>query len=326
MMNKLDIKEAVALLKEPKSTLILCHRNPDPDTLGSAFALKCVLETCGSQVEVACCDIPAKKLGFLTGGNSLEYKERDYQRYVAVDVASPTQLGELEFLADRVELTIDHHKMCTRFSDYYENFLASNAENIYDIAKNMGIIDTLPSVFFECVYAGMSGDTGCFRFSNATPETLKTASEVVSHGIDHAEINRIIFDSKTIEEIRAQRLTYEHMELCFDGKLSLVLFTNEMKEKNGICDADIGDIVSYLRSVDGVLVAVSLKETKEKGKYSLSSRANTEIDVSAVCQKIGGGGHTRAAGATLYAENGQCAVAMVKELFGQAIKEYEARG
>ncbi|MBQ7907351.1 MAG: bifunctional oligoribonuclease/PAP phosphatase NrnA [Clostridia bacterium] len=325
MMNRLDINGAVALLREPKNTLILCHKNPDPDTLGSAFALKCVLEVCGSVVTVACCDAPAKKLGFITGENSLEYKEKEYERYVAVDVASPTQLGELEFLADRVELTIDHHKMCTRFSDYYECFLASNAENIYHIAEKMGIIDTLPLVFFECVYAGMSGDTGCFRFSNTTPDTLNTAAQVVSHGIDHAEINRIIFDSKTIEEIKAQRLTYEHMELFFGGKLSCVLFTNEMKEQNGISDSDIGDIVSYLRSVDGVLVAVSLKETKEKGKYSLSSRANTDIDVSAVCQSIGGGGHTRAAGATLYAENARAAINMVKELFGKSIKEYEAR-
>lgn len=324
MIKEISLNELASKLKEVKYTLILCHKNPDPDTLGSAFALKEILSCLGSCAEVACADTPPSKFGFITGGSSLEYKGNDYERYIAIDVASPMQLGELSYLADKVSFTIDHHKMCTRFSEYYENFRASCAENVYLLASELGILDKLPLQFYTCLYAGMSADTGGFRYSNVTPETMSLASMVIARGIDHAEINRIIFDSKSLEEIKAQKLTYEKMQMFYDGALSLIMFTNEMKNSNGITDADIGDIVNSVRSVDGVLIALSLKQSaKDETKFSLSSRANADIDVSKVCVEFGGGGHVRASGATVIANSPDEAVEIVVSKFGEAIKEYK---
>lgn len=324
MIKELSLQELAERVKEQKYTLILCHKNPDPDTLSSAFALKDILTCLGSRAEVACADVPPSKFGFITEGVSLGYEEKGYERYIAVDVASPAQLGDLSYLADKVNLTIDHHKMCTRFSEYYENFRASCAENIHLLASELGILDTLPLHFYECLYAGMSADTGGFRFSNVTPDTMSLASLVIAKGIDHAEINRIIFDSKTLEEIKAQRLTYEKMQMFCDGALSLIVFTNKMKEENGISDADIGDIVNSVRSVEGVLVAISLKQnSRDEKKYSLSSRANADIDVSRGCMLLGGGGHTRAAGATVEARSEKEAVDTVVSIFSRLIDEYK---
>ena len=323
MIKEISLNYLAAKIKEVKYTLILCHKNPDPDTLGSAFALKEILAYLGSSADVACADAPPSKFSFITGGASLEYTETGYERYIAIDVASPMQLGDLSFLAERVDLTIDHHKMCTRFSEYYADFKASCAENIYLLARELNILDKLPLQFYNCLYAGMSADTGGFRYSNVTPETMSSASEIIKRGIDHAEINRIIFDSKSLEEIKAQKLTYEKMQLFYDGALSLIMFTNEMKESNGITDADIGDIVNIVRSVEGVLVAISLKQQKDESKYSLSSRANAEIDVSKVCMGFGGGGHVRAAGATVVADSPEDAVQIVVSKFGEAIEEYK---
>ncbi len=323
MIKEISLNELASKLKEVKKTLILCHKNPDPDTLGSAFALKEILNFLGSYVDVACCDNAPKKFDFITGGASLEYKENGYERYIAIDVASPMQLGGLSYLAENVDITIDHHKMCTRFSEYYENFKASCAENVYLLAEELGVLDELPLQFYNCLYAGMSADTGGFRYSNVTPETMSLASLVIARGIDHAEINRIIFDSKSLEEIKAQKLTYEKMQLFCDGSLSIIMFTNKMKEENGISDADIGDIVNSVRSVEGVLVAISLKQQKDETKYALSSRANADIDVSRVCVEFGGGGHVRAAGATVVASTPDEAVEIVASKFGEAIEEYK---
>ena len=326
MMNKLSLCELAGAVKVPKKTLILCHKNPDPDTIGSAFALKHILCYLGSDAVVGCADEVQKKFSFITGGDSLEYSGEEYERYIAVDVASPAQLGDLVFLSERVDITIDHHASSTRFSDYYESFSASCAEIIYSLAEELEILDELPKNFYECLYAGMSADTGGFRFSNVTPNTLSLAALVVSYGIDHAEINRIIFDSRSLEEIKAQRITYENMELYEDGKISIIVFTNEMKQKNGISDADIGDIVNAVRGIDGVLIALSLKQnSKDESKFSLSSRANAEIDVSLVCQKFGGGGHTRASGATVVASSPSEAKARVIEAFTEALNEYKTR-
>ena len=324
MIKSITLCELAELIRETKDTLILCHKNPDPDTLGSAFALKHILNHLGSKADVACADETQKKFSFITGGSSLEYTGKEYERYIAVDVASPGQLGDLSYLSDKVDLTIDHHAMCTRFSKYYENFRASCAENIYLLACELGILDTLPVNFYECLYAGMSADTGGFRFSNVTPDTMSLASLVIARGIDHAEINRVIFDAKSMEEIKAQKLTYENMELYCDGKLCLIVFTNEMKASNGISDADIGDIVNSVRGIDGVLIALSLKQSsKDETKYSLSSRANADIDVSSVCAMLGGGGHKRAAGATIVASNENEARAQIIPLFTKALEDYK---
>ena len=324
MIKAISLSELATLIKEPRKTLVLCHKNPDPDTLGSAFALCHILNHLGSDATVACADETQKKFGFITGGAKLEYTGKEYERYIAVDVASPMQLGDLSFLADKIDITIDHHQMCTRFSKYYENFRASCAENIYLLARELDILDELPISFYECLYAGMSADTGGFRFSNVTPDTMSLASLIIAKGIDHAEINRVIFDSKSIEEIKAQKLTYEKMELFADGALCIIVFTNEMKTANGISDADIVDIVNSVRAIDGVLVALALKQnTKDESKYSLSSRANANIDVSRVCASLGGGGHTRAAGATIIASSPEDAKNQVVSLFENAINEFK---
>ncbi|MBO5313027.1 MAG: bifunctional oligoribonuclease/PAP phosphatase NrnA [Clostridia bacterium] len=322
MIESLSLDNVISIVKIPKSTLILCHRNPDPDTLGSAFALKHILEYFGSFVSVACCDKPSSKFNFITKGSSLEYQPLAYDRIIAVDVASPAQLGELSILCDTVELTIDHHGMNTRFSPYYEELCASCAEIIFELYKKLDIC--LPTHFFECIYAGITGDTGGFRYSNVTKRTMEYGAEAMEHGIDHAEINRIIFESKTFGEIVAHKLTYEKMKLYCDGGLAIILFTNEMKEENGLSEEDLGDIVNCIRSIEGVLVAVSIKQSsKDGGKFFISSRANCEIDVSAVCAQMGGGGHIRASGATITADSCEEALELCSKLFGKAVLEYQ---
>lgn len=324
MTSRLNLEQTLEVIKPPKKTLILCHKNPDPDTLGSAFGLKHILEFFGSSVFVACCDKPSQKFKFITNGADMEYKESDYERIIAVDVASPMQLGELSYLSDRVDLTIDHHGMNTRFSPYYEDLGASCAEIIFSFYKSLSI--TLSSHFFVCIYAGMSGDTGGFRYSNVTSRSMEYGAEIISQGIDHAEINRIIFESKTLGEIKAQKLTLDKMELLCDGALAVIMITNEMKAQNGIGDEDISDIVNSIRSIEGVLVAVSMKQSsKDPQKYAVSSRANCDIDVSAVCSSFGGGGHKRASGATVVSSDPVSAFSTCIPLFEKAVNEFKAR-
>lgn len=311
-------------IKTKKQTLVLCHRNPDPDTLGSAFALKHLLEFYGSCVTVACADKYASKFSFITGGADLTLSDKEYERIIAVDVASPAQLGALEYLHERVNLIIDHHAMNTRFANYYEELCSSCAEIIYIIGKRLGVLKRIDKHFFDCVYAGMTSDTGGFRYSSVTPRTMNLASEILGFGIDHAEINRIIFEAKTMGEIKAQRLAYENMRLYSDGALAIVSFSNKTKEENGILDEDIGDIVNTVRGLEGVLVAISLKQaSNENNKYFISSRSNAEIDVSEVCSSLGGGGHKRAAGASISASSEEEAISACRDAFLPLVEKYK---
>ncbi len=315
-IRPLFLTEVSAEIKNPRHTLILCHRNPDPDTLGSAFALKILLQRYGSTVKIACADKPSSRFDFITGGDTLEYKDEEYERIIAVDVASPAQLGDLEFLKDRVDITIDHHAMNTRFSNYFELFCAACAEIIMELACNeLLVFDDLPKEFYTCIYAGISGDTGCFKYANTNYRTMKFGADLLTKGIDHAQINRQIFDCKTQGEIRASKLVYERIEYHCNGQLATAMITNEDKVSYDFCDDDLNDIVSLIRSINGVLVAVSIKETSENGIYSISARSNCDIDVSVPCAELGGGGHMRASGAKIKADSPQRAKDIVLSAF-----------
>ncbi|MBQ8164083.1 MAG: bifunctional oligoribonuclease/PAP phosphatase NrnA [Clostridia bacterium] len=319
-MKKMTIEELAKRLTLPKKTLILCHKNPDPDTLGSAYALSCILNYYGSETGVLCADGANPKFAFITGSQDITKQNiSEYERLIAVDVASPSQLGTYEEMADKVELTIDHHEMNTRFSDYYENFCAACAQIIYDISVHLGIFDKLPKRFYECVYAGISGDTGCFRYSNSSPSVYICASKLVEKGIDFAEINRRIFDSKTIGEIRAARITYENMKLFHNGALAIIMVTTDMKNENALTNDDISDVVNLVRQIEGVMVAVSVKQSdKDNQKFTVSSRSNCDIDVSEICARLGGGGHKKASGASLTAKTPSEAFDTVVKLFSEA--------
>lgn len=324
-MNKLSLCELAKELAPVQKTLIFCHKSPDPDTLGSAFALKCILEKLGSSVRVACCDAVSPRFAFIADNASLteSFNIDDFERIVAIDVGSCSQLGDYSIYSEMVDITIDHHEKSTRFSDYYEDFVPACAMIIYELAREMKLLDKLSSRFFECVYAGLSGDTGCFKYSNTTPRALTVASELVATGIDFAEINRLIFDCKSLGEISAQKMTYEHMRLLLNGKLAIIMITSEMKSKYGICDDDISDAVNTIRQIQGVLVAVSIKQNDKNGrKFSISSRANADIDVSAICASLGGGGHARAAGATVEGMSEDEVMNTVEELFSRGVSDY----
>ena len=325
-MNVLTFDEALARLRQPASTLILTHTNPDPDTIGSAFGLKKLLTALGSDARVVCCDTPAPRMSFLVDdpeGLAYEGDGSDYERIVAVDVASPNQLGTLAHLAARTDLILDHHANNSHFADVYREYTASAAEIIFELSEafqRSGEIDALPLSFYECVYAGIVSDSGSFRYSNVTPETHGRAARMIAYGIDFAEISRLLFDSRTPKELTAQKVVLTHIRYFADGKISAVLFTNEMKREHGLCDVDLENIIATVREIDGVRIAFTVKQTTgDDTRFRVSSRANCDFDVSAVCARFGGGGHPRAAGATVTASSPEEAFDTVVNAFVEAL-------
>ena len=321
-MTELSFENLLNKVKECGYTAIVCHRNPDPDTLGSAMGFKHILKKLGKDSKIVCCEKLPKRLSFMTKGEEILYDGyfSEFDSVVAVDVASPSQMGELFDHAEKVDFTIDHHGMSTRFSDFYMENCAACAQIIYKIAEGLGIADYMEIGFYEAIYAGITGDTGCFKYSNVTDETHLIASKIVKKNIDYAEINRLIFDTKSVGEIAAQRVTYQNMRLEADGKLAIITFTNQMKAENSLTEEDISDVVNCVRQIDGVQVAVSIKQSsKLEDNYFISSRSNCDIDVAKLCAYFGGGGHTRAAGCTITAKSKEDAENKIISVFSREL-------
>ena len=289
-----DFSTAVSMLKNADKILILTHRNPDGDTLGSGFALLRALRQLGKRVKLLNADAINEKYAHLYEGLSEESFEEEF--IVSVDVAERKLLGDLmEKYADKVDLSIDHHGTGKLFAKntYCESESASACEIVYEIVKALGA--KIDKGIADCIYTGCSTDTGCFKYSNVTPRTHRIAAELIEYGADHSRINEKMFDTKSMNSIMLERMCYESLEVFGGGKVAVITVTKEMLRKSGTDKSALDAIKPITRQIEGVEIGLTVKE--EDGSTSgVSIRTSENYDASAICAHFGGGGHIRAGG------------------------------
>ena len=307
----LSFEELCERLEIPQTTLILFHRNPDADAVGSAFALKTLLENLGSQAYCICANEVPARLRFLMNGEQDSVlpdsipDELEFERIISVDSASPAQLGDLwELYGEQIDLMIDHHASGEPYADaYIQPTAAATGEILFDLVKAFATEERVVITEALCtnLYAAISSDTGCFRYSNVTSETHARAAELVASGIDCADINHKLFEAKTMEQLRAQAAGISNLHLFANGKIAVVTFPYALKAALGLADEHLETLVDVARSLIGVQVAVSIRQPGTDGTFRVSTRSNGAYDVSALCAKFDGGGHKKAAGCTVHA-------------------------
>ncbi|MBR5444768.1 MAG: bifunctional oligoribonuclease/PAP phosphatase NrnA [Clostridia bacterium] len=335
----ITLEEICDILEDSPRMLILTHVNPDGDCIGSAFGLKLIVEAAGGSARcVSPSELP-KRLRFLMSGQEDMLLGEDepldeYDVICAVDVASPMQLGDLGRIMDQVDFMIDHHGVGTHFAPWYVDADASaTGEILYDIYATMaarGHYTAHPDAARR-LYAAMVSDTGSFKFSNTTPKTHLIAADLVNiintaedGGMDTSDVCRSLFGQRTLKELTAQMLAIQNLHFYEEGSLGVVVFTQQMLADAGLTEEEIGNVVDTPRGVEGVLVGLSIRQTAaDPRQYKISSRANVECDVSAVCASFGGGGHVRAAGCTIEADSVEEAEAMVIGAFAEAVRNYK---
>lgn len=292
-MKKIDLYQVAELLKKGDDYLILCHAFPDGDTIGSAAALCLGLCSLGKKAAIKCADdIPTKFMFLAKDCLNADFEPK---QIVAVDVADTKLLGKIEAqYADRVDLCIDHHLTNT---EYAKNICvidsAANCENIYDLLKILRV--EITADIADALFTGISTDTGCFKYANVTPKTHRIAAELIEAGANAAEINRVMFDTKTKARTELERLVLDGMEYHFDDRCALVAITKEMRAISRCSDGDLDGISALPRMIEGVVVGVTLRE-RENGSYKISLRTHEPVNAADICGRLGGGGHARAAG------------------------------
>ena len=291
----IDFNEAAGLLKESENVLILTHRNPDGDTLGSGFALLRALKNMGKRVKLINADPIPQKFAFLNEGIGEDDFEEDF--VVSVDVAERKLLGDslMEKYGDRVDLAIDHHGTSRLFADktYCESDSASCCEIIYTLIKAMGT--PITKEIADCIYTGCSTDTGCFKYSNVTPRTHIIASELIEAGADHSRINVRMFETKSMGDFMLQKMCLDSLEIFAEGKAAMISVTKAMLSECGVDKSALDAIKPVTRQIEGVEIGITVKE-EDNGKVGISIRTGENADASAICAHFGGGGHVRAAG------------------------------
>ena len=295
--GNITLSALAKFLKGRDNFIILTHSSPDGDTLGSAFALFYALKSSGKRARVVCPDnIPAKYSFFTAETDSVPLEGATV---LAVDVADEKLLGTLKDLyAGKVDLCIDHHISNTGYARmlYLDSAASAVCEIIYELLKKMKV--RITDVMAKALYTGIATDTGCFKYANVTGRTHIIASELLKLNIDAANINRIMFDTKSKSLLELEKMVLDTAEYHFDDKCILLAVTDKMQKKTGCSGTDLEGIAVISRSVEGVLAGITVKQTGED-EFKISLRTFSPLNASEICKTLGGGGHKNAAGVTL---------------------------
>lgn len=314
MMKTGNIKDAIGLILEHERFLILAHKNPDGDAIGSTAALAAVLERLGKRVRIMYPNEPSERLKFILQGREYltsesEKADAEYDLIISLDSAAADRLGPLEAeYAGRTALSIDHHAVNTPFAalTVCDPNASATCELIFELAKELktrGMIADIGMAAYP-LYAGISSDTGSFKYSNTSPKTLRSAAELLEYGIDAAEISRLLFDTVTFDRLRAEGEAVRKLRVFANGKAAIVTVTDADVESCGLTYDDFDDSVNIARRVAGVEIGAYMRRAQdESGKFKVSLRSNSYIDVAAICKQFGGGGHIRAAGCAINSDS-----------------------
>lgn len=289
-------EQAVKLLLTMDNILILAHENPDGDAVGSASALCMALRASGKTAYVNIEDISKIDAYLIESLTVPENYEPSF--IVAVDTADSKMLGIKGTTAkkdSRIKLCIDHHISNLFYAENtcLDDKAAAAAEVIFEIINLMGV--SLTKDIAERIYIGVATDTGCFRYGNTTPKTLRIAADVADTGINIAAINKIQFETKSPAYAMLEKMAIASMETYFDGKCAMIVVTHDMFIKSGVADSETQPLASLPKQIEGVLVGITMKE-KQEGVFRISIRTNPPANASEIAHHLGGGGHVMAAG------------------------------
>ena len=298
MTEQLNVQQMAQRLMTADNILILCHKNPDGDTIGCGSALYCALKALDKNVAVLCSDAIPNRYAFT---NAHMFKgEFEPQTVVAVDVASVQLFGEnngMTQFSRHVDLCIDHHAGNSGYADFtlLNGSAAAAAELLYEVINAMGVAIT-PHIA-DCLYTGLATDTGCFRFNNTTADTLRCAAACKDTGADTFAINTALFMTKRLPRLQLEARLTEEMEFYAGGAVAVNTLPNVLLVELGLTEDDVDDISGVSREISGVEIGGMLREGPEGGKISL--RCSPKYDAAAICARQGGGGHRGAAGASV---------------------------
>jgi phosphoesterase RecJ-like protein len=297
-----DIK---SIIGKSNNIGISFHTSMDGDCIGSSLALMQGLRAYGKNCSILCKETLPDTFSYLYLSNEIDgcnSKVTDKMDCIICIDCGNVQRLNFDFDNSKrkyVLINIDHHVSNDYYGDF--NYIDSNSssmgEIIHELLKSLDI--PINSEMATSLYTSIVTDTGWFRFSNTTPKTLRVAEELLTIGVNAQIIYSNIYENKKINNIKLQGLVINDMELHFSGKLCFMKVTQEMLEKLSMESKDASDIVNLGTQINGVEIAVLLRETNIN-EIKVSLRSKKSFNVCKIAEKFNGGGHIKASGCTIH--------------------------
>jgi Exopolyphosphatase-related proteins len=298
--SKLD--QIGRVLRENERFAVLSHIRPDGDALGSQLALALSLQQLGKKVRVWNEDGMLEKYSFLPRADLLTkppHAAEDVDVAIALDTAIQNRLGTA-FTAVRsakIWINIDHHLSNPGYGHlvHVDPTAPATGQIIFDLIKSQGF--PFDREIAENLYAAISTDTGSFQYPKTSARTFEVAAELVCTGINVGQLSQQLYENYPRRRVELLRELLRTMRFGRDGRVASFSLALKTAAELQVLPEDNEGLIDYLRAIRGVIVAVFFEELAD-GKVRVSMRSKSDaIDVCAICQKFGGGGHTLAAGA-----------------------------
>jgi phosphoesterase RecJ-like protein len=307
MIGEAERAQFARLVDEARLCVLVTHVNPDGDAIGSEIGLARFLLARGGEVRIINQDRTPESLRWLEfdGPQAESYEAPRHDgvldacdAIVLLDNSAPDRLGRMEpAVRARAAKTfcIDHHP--TRETPWRKNIIdtsaCATAALVYELVTGLG--GTIDRAAAEALYAGLSTDTGFFRFNSTSPRAFRIAAALLEAGADPTRSYGEVYERNSPAYTRLLGRALTGLTLAAGGKVGVIGVTRRMVEEAGADGVDLSEVTTPVLAVDGVRIAVFVRELPD-GKVKVSLRSKGDLDVQRLAAAFGGGGHRNASG------------------------------
>lgn len=300
-MTQSTFAEIGRVLRAHDRFAVLSHVRPDGDALGSQLALALSLRQLGKNVTVWNEDGLLEKYDFLPGGELLTKppaEPQDFDVAIALDTATQDRLGTAgkAVRTAKTWINIDHHPSNPGYGDlvHIDPVSPATGQILFELIWSEQL--PMDRAIAENLFVAISTDTGSFQYPNTTARTFEIGAELLRGGTDVGRISQLLYENYPRRRTELLRELLGTMRFEAGGKVASFSLSLQVAADLGVKQEDNEGLIDHLRAIRGVIVAIFFEELSD-GKVRVSMRSKTDlVDVSAICQKFGGGGHKLAAG------------------------------
>ncbi|MEM9144375.1 MAG: DHH family phosphoesterase [Bacteroidota bacterium] len=311
-MNLADVQAVKQLLSSPQNIVIVPHKNPDGDAIGSTLALWHYLHNQGHKATVISPNDYPKFLKWMPGNDHiLNYEKENRQAKSKLNKASLiftldfNRLGRSGQMEETLQNTkaslvmIDHHQDPANYATikYSDASMSSTCEMVYNFIEFQGDINLITPEMANCLYAGIMTDTGSFKFASTTSKTHRVVADLIDRGARNSAIHNAVFDTNTPNRLQLLGCALKNMVILEDYKTVYITLSQDELDAHQFKKGDTEGFVNYGLTLEAIVFAVIFIENKEEGIIKISFRSVGDFFVDEFANAhFEGGGHHNAAG------------------------------
>lgn len=311
-MSPQDISEIKELLSSPKKIVIIPHKNPDGDAIGSTLGLlHYLLKLNHNAVVIAPNDFPEFLKWIPKQDTILKYETQQSESdelineadiMFTLDFNAFHRTGNMESIltkSNAVKIMIDHHQQPDNYAKYMfsDVTMSSTCEMVYHFLDKLDAINTIDKDLATCLYVGIMTDTGSFRFRSTTSTTHTIIANLIDKGADNTQIHNNVYDTNSYNRLQLLGCALNNLKIIPESRTAYITLSQNELQKLDYKKGDTEGFVNYALSLNNVVFAAIFIEDKQNKIIKISLRSKGDFSVNELSRShFEGGGHTNAAG------------------------------